>query len=88
MGEPHVATLTIELKKTKDGRPSLACVRPDGTRTWARVHPCSVQQPRSGCTAHDEGREHDAVRRLSDAQMTAHGATRDVDDRHARLATQ
>ena len=39
MGEPHVATLTIELKKTKDGRPSLACVRPDGTRTWARVHP-------------------------------------------------
>ena len=39
MGEPHVATLTIEFKKTKDGRPSLACVRPDGTRTWARVHP-------------------------------------------------
>lgn len=31
--------LTIELKKTKDGRPSLACVRADGSRTWARVHP-------------------------------------------------
>ena len=34
-----MASLTIELKKTKDGRPSLACVRADGTRTWARVHP-------------------------------------------------
>lgn len=33
------AGLTIELKKTKDGRPSLACVRADGSRTWARVHP-------------------------------------------------
>jgi hypothetical protein len=32
-------SLTIELKKTKDGRPSLACVRADGSRTWARVHP-------------------------------------------------
>ena len=34
-----MSSLTIELKKTKDGRPSLACVRADGTRTWARVHP-------------------------------------------------
>ena len=31
--------LRIELKKTGDGRPSLACVRADGSRTWARVHP-------------------------------------------------
>jgi len=34
-----VPSLTIEIKKTKDGRPSLACVRADGSRTWARVHP-------------------------------------------------
>jgi hypothetical protein len=31
--------LRLQLKKTKDGRPSLACVRDDGTRTWARLHP-------------------------------------------------
>lgn len=31
--------MIIELKKTKDGRPSLSCVRGDGTRTWARVQP-------------------------------------------------
>ena len=31
--------LTIELKKGKDGPSSLACVRGDGTRTWARLHP-------------------------------------------------
>ena len=36
MGRP---TLRIEIKKTGDGRPNLACVREDGTRTWARVHP-------------------------------------------------
>lgn len=32
-------TLRIELKRTADGRPSLACVREDASRTWARVHP-------------------------------------------------
>lgn len=32
-------TLRIEIKKTGDGRPSLACIREDGSRTWARVHP-------------------------------------------------
>lgn len=32
-------TLRIEIKKTGDGRPNLACVREDGTRTWSRVHP-------------------------------------------------
>ncbi|MFM8567519.1 MAG: hypothetical protein ACKOCV_07535 [Gemmatimonadota bacterium] len=36
---PVRRTLCIELKRTSDGRPSLACVREDGTRTWARVHP-------------------------------------------------
>jgi hypothetical protein len=36
---PVRRTLRIELKRTADGRPSLACVREDGTRTWARVHP-------------------------------------------------
>lgn len=29
----------IELKKGKDGRPNLACVRADGSRTWAKMHP-------------------------------------------------
>ena len=40
-GDPAPArrTLRIEIKRTSDGRPSLACVRDDGTRTWARVHP-------------------------------------------------
>lgn len=36
---PARRTLRIEIKRTSDGRPSLACVRDDGTRTWARVHP-------------------------------------------------
>ena len=31
--------LTIELKKGRDRTHSLACVRADGSRTWARVHP-------------------------------------------------
>lgn len=31
--------MKIQLKKGKDGRSSLACVRPDGSRTWARLHP-------------------------------------------------
>jgi len=35
-----LATLMrIELKKGKDGRDSLACVRDDGSRTWAKLHP-------------------------------------------------
>lgn len=39
-GEPRPRpALILELKKAKDGRPSLACVRPDGSRTWAKVHP-------------------------------------------------
>lgn len=31
--------MLIELKNSKDGRPNLACVRTDGTRTWAKLHP-------------------------------------------------
>jgi len=31
--------MRIELKRGKDGRPTLACVRPDGSRTWAKLHP-------------------------------------------------
>jgi hypothetical protein len=31
--------MIIQLKKGKDGPPTLACVRADGSRTWARVHP-------------------------------------------------
>ena len=40
-GDPPPArrSLRIEIKKTHDGRPSLACVRADASRTWARVHP-------------------------------------------------
>jgi hypothetical protein len=29
----------IQLKKGRDGPPTLACVRADGTRTWSKVHP-------------------------------------------------
>lgn len=32
-------TLTVELKRIRDGRPGLTCIRVDGTRTWARLHP-------------------------------------------------
>lgn len=31
--------LTIELKKGRNGPASLACLRGDGTRTWAKLHP-------------------------------------------------
>jgi hypothetical protein len=31
--------MRIELKKAKDGRPNLACVRDDGSRSWAKLHP-------------------------------------------------
>lgn len=31
--------MQIQLKNGKDGRPNLACVRADGSRTWAKVHP-------------------------------------------------
>jgi hypothetical protein len=35
----RVPSMRVQLKKTADGRPSLACVRADGSRTWSRVHP-------------------------------------------------
>lgn len=31
--------MIVELKKRADGPASLTCVRPDGSRTWARLHP-------------------------------------------------
>lgn len=31
--------MNIQLKKAKDGRSTLACVRQDGSRTWAKLHP-------------------------------------------------
>jgi hypothetical protein len=31
--------LTIELKKGRNGPASLACLRADGSRTWAKLHP-------------------------------------------------
>ena len=47
-------TLTIELKKAKDGRPSLACVRADGTRTWAKVHPFFPTHDLTHCAVESE----------------------------------
>jgi len=29
----------VQLKKIRDGRPSLTCVRADGSRTWSQLHP-------------------------------------------------
>jgi hypothetical protein len=29
----------VQLKKIPNGRPSLACVRADGSRTWSKLHP-------------------------------------------------
>lgn len=31
--------MRVQLKKVAGGRPSLACVRADGSRTWSRLHP-------------------------------------------------
>ena len=31
--------MLIQLKKGRDGPSTLTCVRPDGSRTWAREHP-------------------------------------------------
>lgn len=31
-------SLRIQIKKGRDGRPTLTCVRPDGSRTWSQVH--------------------------------------------------
>lgn len=34
-----MGTLVIQIKKGKDSRPTLTCIRPDGTRTWRTAHP-------------------------------------------------
>ena len=31
-------SLLIQFKKGRDSRPTLTCVRPDGSRTWSQVH--------------------------------------------------
>ena len=31
--------MIIQLKKGRDGPSTLACVRPDGSRTWSQLHP-------------------------------------------------
>lgn len=31
--------MRVEIKKVADGRPSLACIRDDGSRSWSRTHP-------------------------------------------------
>ena len=31
--------MVIQWRKGRDGPPTLTCVRPDGTRTWRKVHP-------------------------------------------------
>ena len=33
------ASMLIQMKKGRDGPSTLACVRADGTRTWAKLHP-------------------------------------------------
>ena len=32
------SSLRIHIKKGRDSRPTLTCVRPDGSRTWSQVH--------------------------------------------------
>jgi len=36
---PQLAILKIQLKKGRDGPSTLVCIRPDGSRTWSKVHP-------------------------------------------------
>ncbi len=31
--------MQVQIKKGRDSRPTLVCVRADGTRTWSQVHP-------------------------------------------------
>jgi len=33
------SSMTIQLRKGRDGPSTLTCVRGDGTRTWSKVHP-------------------------------------------------
>jgi len=41
--------MRIQLKKGRDGRSTLACVRSDGSRTWARVHPFFPEHDLTHC---------------------------------------
>jgi len=36
---PEEEGMIIEIRKGRDGPPSLTCIRADGSRTWARMHP-------------------------------------------------
>ncbi|MGH7674043.1 MAG: hypothetical protein ACREMV_02130 [Gemmatimonadales bacterium] len=31
--------MLVQIKKGRDSRPTLVCIRKDGTRTWSQVHP-------------------------------------------------
>jgi hypothetical protein len=41
--------MIIQLKKGRDGPPSLACVRADGSRTWGRLHPFFPEHDLTHC---------------------------------------
>ena len=41
--------MLIHLKKGKDGPSTLACVRGDGSRTWAKVHPFFPEHDLTHC---------------------------------------
>lgn len=38
MEDPREAFMLVQLKKGRDSRPTLICIRADNTRTWSRVH--------------------------------------------------
>jgi len=39
----------LQLKKVADGRPTLACLRADGSRTWAKLHPFFPEHDLTHC---------------------------------------
>jgi len=41
--------MEIHLKKGRDGKSTLACVRPDGSRTWAKLHPFFPEHDLTHC---------------------------------------
>lgn len=41
--------MRIQWKKGRDGRSTLACVRADGSRTWARIHPFFPEHDLTHC---------------------------------------
>jgi len=41
--------MLIQLKRAKDGRSTLACVRDDGSRTWAKLHPFFPEHDLTHC---------------------------------------